>query len=171
MKYGTMSQIFKGEKILMVQKTKREGDPNSGFYTLPGGKLKESEKGGNPEGRLESAIRETREETGLIMVNPLLRGVILFDNEGRDFPNWPNPDNFLVYIYSSFEQQENLKKRTSEGRPVWVCKSEIPNLPQNPGDKMMYKWLKIPNFFAGVIKHKGNELDKEHTFVDYYNIL
>ena len=91
-KYGTLVQIFNGEKVLMIKKPEREGDPNSGFYTLPRGKLEEFEKGGNPYGRLECAIRELMDETGLIVSNSnlLWRGVILFDNCEELFLNGKN---------------------------------------------------------------------------------
>ncbi len=71
----------------MIRKNEREGDPNSGLYTLPGGKLKDSEKGLNPNGRLESVVREVLEETGLEILNPQFKGVILFDNSVREFDN------------------------------------------------------------------------------------
>ncbi|MEK6841633.1 MAG: NUDIX domain-containing protein, partial [Nanoarchaeota archaeon] len=95
MKYGTISYLSVREKALMIKKGERIDDPNSGFYTPPGGKLEHNEKGENPLGRLEAVVREVRQETGLILVRPSFKGVILFDNEGRTFPNWPNPDNFL----------------------------------------------------------------------------
>jgi len=32
----------------------------------------------------------------------------------------------------------------------------------------MYKWLKDGRNFFGVIKHKGNEIDEEGTWIDFY---
>jgi 8-oxo-dGTP pyrophosphatase MutT (NUDIX family) len=85
MKYGVMSYLLVDEKVLMIRKIKRQNDPNSELFTLLGGKLKGFERGLNLSGRLESAVRETKEETGLILISPRLRGVILFNNSGRIF--------------------------------------------------------------------------------------
>ncbi len=169
MKYGTMSYLpFEGE-VLMIEKFKRKNDPNSGFFTLPGGKLEDSEKL-SPEGRLESAIRETKDETGLILFKPRLRGVILFDNSKRIFDDWPNPEDFLVYLFTAVDYKGQLKKKSDEGIPRWISKSHIPHLLKNEGDLKIYEWLKDPRHFAGVINHKGKKLDEENTFVNYFSL-
>ena len=168
MKYGTLCYLDVDEKVLMIRKHTREKDPNSGFCTLPGGKLNNSEKGGNEKGRLEGVVREFYEETGLTLQNPVFRGIILFDNNGRIFPNWPNPEDFLVYIFSAGQCKGKLRGEMEEGVPVWVDKKELMNLPQNPGDVKMYEWIKSGRKFAGVIKHTGNLIDNEGTFVDYF---
>jgi len=118
MKYGTMMYLVsKQGNVLMIEKPERKNDPNSGYFTLPGGKLKSEEKGlKNFNGRLKSVVRETFEETEIQVLNPVLQGVILFDNDGRTFPNWPNPDNFLVYIFYATEFKGKPKK-SDEGIP------------------------------------------------------
>ncbi len=152
----------------MIEKYERKNDPNSGYLTLPGGKLENDEKGLQyPRGRLKSSIRETIDETGIEALNVILRGVILFDNEGRIFPNWPNPDNFLVYIYSATKFKGKPKK-SDEGVPHTIPLDKINEVPSNPGDKKMYEWLKDGRRFMGVIKHQGNKLDESGTFVDYF---
>ena len=153
----------------MIKKEVRKDDPNSGYFTLPGGKLEDYEKGLNyPRGRLKSAVRETVDETGIEAIKPVLKGVILFDNDGRTFPNWPNPDNFLVYIYSATEFKGEPKK-SDEGRPRTIPLNKVNEVPSNSGDKKMYEWLKDGRRFMGVIKHKENEIDESGTFVDYFS--
>jgi len=167
MKYGTMLYLVSSKKVLMLKKGVREGDPNSGYFTLPGGKLKDCEKGLNTlRGRANSVIRETKEETGIEPVKPVLRGVILFDNEGRIFDNWKNPDNFLVYIYST-KKYRGKSRKSEEGIPYGVSIHKVYGVPSNPGDKKMYGWLTDGRNFVGVIKHKGKALDEQGTFVDY----
>jgi 8-oxo-dGTP diphosphatase len=168
MKYGTMGYLICDKGILMLKKVERENDPNSGYYTLPGGKLEPYEKGlDNLEGRTKSVIREIWDETGVTLINPVLRGVILFDNKDRIFDNWPNPDNFFVQIYSATDYTGELKE-SDEGIPFWIPSlKEIESLPKNPGDKKVYEWLKNGRNFVGVIKHKENEIDEEGTWVDY----
>ena len=163
-----MTFLSVDEMVLMIKKTERQNDPNSGFFTLPGGNLKNFERGANPTGRLESAIREIEEESGLTLIKPVLRGVILFDNAGRVFDNWPNPQDFLVSIFSARQYSGRLKTKTREGIPLWIAEKDIGGLPKNPGDAKMYEWLKDPRYFMGVIRHNERELDESGTFVDYF---
>ena len=168
MKYGVMSHLSGDEGILMIDKYERENDPNSGLFTLPGGKLKDYEMGlSTPRGRLESAVRETEEETGLTLINPVLKGVVLFNNHGRIFDKWKNPEDFLVYIFSAEEYTGTLKIETEEGVPLWVKKNDLQRVPKNIGDERIYEWLTDGRNFVGVIKHKGKVLDEQGTFVDY----
>ena len=169
MKYGTISYLFSNGKLLMIKKLVRENDPNSGFYVSPGGKLESFEKGVNIKGRLESVIREIKEETGLELINPKLKGIILFDNFERVFENWKNSEDFLVYVFSCERYKGRLKKKSDEGIPMWVDEHKIKDLPQNEGDKKMYEWIKKGKPFVGVIKHKDKSLDEQGTFVDALN--
>lgn len=164
-----MSYISENGQVLMIKKFEREEDPNSGFYTLPGGKLEGFEKGRNIAGRLESAVRETMDETGIKLVNPFLKGIVLFDNSERVFENWKNPQDFLVYIFSAESYTGKMKVFTREGLPEWANDYDIPNLPKNSGDRRMYEWLKDGRNFMSVIKHKEKEIDEEGTFVDFFN--
>jgi ADP-ribose pyrophosphatase YjhB (NUDIX family) len=166
MKYGTMSYLECDKGILMIRKNARGDDPNSRYCTLPGGKLESNEKGANPVGRLESAIRETQDESGITLIEPVLRGTILFDNRDRTFSDWTNPTSFLVYIFSAASYHGDLRP-SDEGTPFWASWEEIEGFPKNPGDKYMYQWLKDGRPFFGVIKHKGNEIDFEGTWVDF----
>lgn len=169
MMYGTLSYLICNEGILMLKKYERKDDPNSKYCTLPGGNLEKYEKGlDNPQGRLESAVRETEDETGMRLIDPVLRGVILFDNKDRVFDNWSNPDNFYVYIYSAKKRSGKLKE-SEEGIPFWASSwREIDSFPKNPGDKLMYEWIKHGRNFIGVIKHKGKEIDEEGTWADFF---
>ena len=58
-------------------------------------------------------------------------------------------------------------KYVREHKYVWVNESDIRKLPKNAGDERMYEWLDNYQFFMGVIKHKGKEVDELGTFVDY----
>lgn len=173
MRYATLNYLPCEKGILMLRKGIREGDPNSGYCTLPGGNLEAYEKGlKSPRGRLESAIRETKDETGIELIKPVLRGTILFDNEGRLFPDLKKRDNFYVYMYYTAKGEGELKG-SEEGKPFWAHSwEEIDSLPKNSGDKLMYEWLRDKNFqkgmfFSGVIKHMGYEIDEEGSWVEW----
>lgn len=160
--------------VLMLKKPERENDPNSGYFTFPGGKLKDNEKGlRNIDGRFKCAEREMKEETtgmnnlGIKLINPVLRGVVLFDNKGRTFSNWKNPDDFLVYVISATEFK-GCAEESDEGIPYSVPLNKMNKLQSNSGDKKLYEWLKDGRNFFGVIKHKGNEVDEAGTMVDFF---
>jgi len=172
MKYATLTYLKTDKGVLMIAKKERVNDPNSGYKVIPGGKLESDEIGlKNIEGRVFSSKRETKDETGIIPLNSVLRGAILFDNKDRTFPNWPNADNFYVYIFFATKYEGELKE-SDEGIPFWSPEEKILSYPMNPGDKLMYNWIKDDNFkkgrsFFGVIKHKGNEIDEEGSWVDW----
>ena len=139
--HGLMVYVLNKGNVLMLNKGVRPDDPNSGYYTLPGGKLEPFEKGIDiPNGRLERAIREVPEETGIAIVNTKLRGNILFDNSEREFPDWPNPKDYNVNVYSANAFTFQLKDG-GEGVPLWVPKSDIKDLPKHLGDELIYGWL------------------------------
>ena len=156
------------ENVLMLKKPQRENDPNSGNYTIPGGNLDPKEKGSNPKGRLECAVRETKEETGIEVLDPVFAGTILFDNSEREFSDLKNPDDFLVYMFAGTKYEGELKE-TNEGKPLWVPKGDLIFYTDNMGDRKMYSWLKTGKNFMGVVKFKGQVFDEEKSFVDYFN--
>jgi len=169
MKYGTMVYLASGKNVLMVKKGVRKDDPNSGYFTLPGGKLETEEKGLDcDKGRLKSVIRETKEETGIELINPVLRGVIFFDNKERKFDNWKNPEDFLVYVYVAKKYKGKAEAIEEDVVPYSVPLEKGSEVPSNPGDKLMYKWLKDGRNFSGVIKHKGNEIDEENCMINFF---
>jgi len=172
MMYGVMTHLHipHNGNVLMVRKPQKGKDPNSGLCTLPGGKLEPEEKGlKSLKGRLEAAVRETEQETGLCILNPTLRGTVLFDNNERIFDNWPDAPDYLVHIVSSNHYSGNLlKKGDGEEIPFWVNQYNIPHLPQSAGDSLIYDWIRWHQKpFFGVIKHKGKEIDLEGSFVDF----
>ncbi|HLG30282.1 MAG TPA: NUDIX domain-containing protein [Candidatus Brocadiales bacterium] len=166
-KYGTLCYLCVDGKVLMIQKDIREGDPNSGYCTPPGGKLKISERG-TLMGRLEGMLRELEEETGFTMIGAKFIGEIFFDNSERTFDNWDFPKDYHVYVFRAEGYSGKLKERCKEGVPLWVDKETIPSLPQNPGDSKMYEWINSGRRFKGTIKHKGKILDESGTRVEYY---
>ncbi|MEX2017424.1 MAG: NUDIX domain-containing protein [Candidatus Pacearchaeota archaeon] len=167
MLYANLAYVLVDGKILMMNKDVRDDDPNSGYHTLPGGKLEEDEMGGNPQGRLEAVVREVGQETGKVLLDPVLSGVILFDNSERIFPGGKKLDNYLVYVYRATRTTGRMFGKSKEGIPYLLDKSKLRNVPQNPGDKIMYGWIEDGRNFFGVIKHVGDKVDVNGTFVDY----
>ena len=61
------------DRLLLIRRADRVGDPWSGHLALPGGRREDGDRD-----LLETAIRETREETGLLL-NPLWHVATLDD--------------------------------------------------------------------------------------------
>ena len=167
MKYGTLCYLSVSNEVLMLQKPKRENDPNSEMFTIPGGKLKPNEAL-DPDGILKSCYREVKEETGLYVLEPRFAGTVLFDNSEKIFRRWKNPEDYYVFIFTANNFNGNLIEESDEGIPQWIRENDINNLPKNAGDMRLYEWIRSRRRFAGVIKHKGIELDEEGTFVEYF---
>jgi len=70
MKLATLCYIKNQNKTLMLHRVKKENDMHEGKWNGLGGKI---EFGETPE---ENAIREIKEESGLIVRNPVLKGII-----------------------------------------------------------------------------------------------
>lgn len=75
MKNSTLCYIEKGDKYLVLHRTKKENDPNRDKWIGVGGKLEEGE---SPE---ECLLREVREETGLTLLSYSYRGVVTFASD------------------------------------------------------------------------------------------
>ena len=71
---ATLCYVKNGNKTLMLHRIKKENDIHEGKWNGLGGKM---EAGETPE---ECVIREVREESGLQIQNPALRGVLTFPN-------------------------------------------------------------------------------------------
>ena len=106
----------------MLHRVKKANDYHEGKYNGLGGKL---EPGESPE---ECAIRETREESGLELVDPILKGFITFPNfDGvddwvdRTFDTIKNlgPDQPVVITDVRFDN-EARRLRTFGGRLVRI---------------------------------------------------
>ena len=144
-KKETVSIIHQPPRILLGMKKIRFG---RGKYNGFGGGI---ENGENPD---ESAIRETREETGIVIINPIKMGEILFQ-----FPT-KEPDHF-VYFFRA-ERFIGIPRETNEMRPEWF------NVTQIPYDKMWSDdiyWLPLlleGKFFSGYF-----QFDKNHGIAEY----
>ncbi len=146
MKLGTLCYIEKDNKTLMVHRVKKQNDFHEGKYNGLGGKL---EIGESPE---ECVIRELIEETGLIIKNPKLKGILTF-------PKFDNIEDWYVFVFTANEFTGELID-SPEGNLKWVDNDKLLDLNLWDGDKIFIPWLKQDKFFSGKFTYDKGKLQE-----------
>lgn len=108
--WATLVEIIDNDKLLLKRATR--GISKSKWNGL-GGKM---DQGETPE---ECAIRETREESGLVVKNLFYHGLVNFHNFGKE------EVDFAVHLYSAKEFSGKLVE-TEEGELKWFPISALP---------------------------------------------
>ncbi|WP_101843089.1 8-oxo-dGTP diphosphatase [Halobacillus sp. Marseille-P3879] len=112
-------------QILMLKK------PRRGWYVVPGGKM---EAGENIK---DSVIREFKEETGLDILEPELKGSFTFimKEEGRTVQEW------MMFTFQSTSFQGELLEVSEEGELEWVEVNRVLDKPMAEGDRYIFKHI------------------------------
>jgi 8-oxo-dGTP diphosphatase len=153
MQVSTLCYVRRGGRTLMLHRTKKDRDVHKGKWNGLGGKL---ESGESPE---ECVAREVREESGLTIYSPKLRGVMTF-------PEFKDREDWLVFLFTA-EQFDGEMTESHEGRLEWINDAEIFNLCLWEGDKYFLRWLEHPRFFSAKFCYQDGALIKhEVTFYD-----
>jgi len=124
---ATLVYAIDDDKVLVHRRAKA---PNAGLWVAPGGKLEPDES------PMECAIREMREETGLEIADPLLRGVMT-EVSPRDDYQW------LTFIFAATRWQGELAPAPGIGEFRWVRIPDVYALEIPPTDRI---------FFARVVR-------------------
>lgn len=153
MKLATLCYVRKDGKTLMVHRNKKANDMHQGKWNGLGGKL---EPGETPE---ECCIRELYEETGLIVRNPQLKGLITF-------PGFSNDEDWYTFLFVITDFDGQLID-SPEGELEWVEDDRLLELNLWEGDRIFIPWLEQPGFFSAKYVYKDNIfINHEETF--YY---
>ncbi len=124
---ATLVYALRDGDVLLHRRTKA---PNEGLWVAPGGKI---DPGESPA---ECAIREMREETGLEVESPLLRGVMTEVS--------PRPDyQWLTFIFAATRFRGAFTPAAGIGEFRWVPVPEVFALPIPATDAI---------FFARVVR-------------------
>ena len=148
MKNSTLVHIEKDGCYLLMHRIKKKNDVNEDKWVAPGGKFEDKE---SPH---ECAVRETFEETGLIITDYKLRGIVTFVSD-----KW---ETEYMHIFSAYKFEGEVKADCSEGVLKWVKKEDVYNLPIWQGDKIFLRLIESDTtpFFALKLEYLGEKLVK-----------
>lgn len=144
MKLATLCYVRDGNKTLMLHRIKKENDMHEGKWNGLGGKF---ESGETPE---ECVIREVEEESGLVLNEPRLKGLITF-------PNFNNKEDWRVFVFVADDFTGSLID-SSEGVLDWIENDKLLDLNLWDGDKIFIPWLDDSKFFSGKMIYVDGKL-------------
>lgn len=124
---ATLVYAIRDDEVLLHQRVKM---PNQGLWVAPGGKLEPDES------PTECAIREMREETGLVVADPVLRGVMTEVSPRADY-------QWLTFIFAVTRWTGDLAPAPGIGEFRWLRIPEVYERPIPPTDRI---------FFARVVR-------------------
>lgn len=146
MKLATLCYVrdTKTNKTLMLHRIKKKQDMHEGKWNGLGGKFEEGE---SPE---ECVIREIKEESGLIIQNPKLKGFITF-------PEFDGFDDWYVFLFTVEHFSGDLID-SKEGELKWIPDNEVTKLPLWEGDRIFIPWLSEDKFFSAKFIYENKKL-------------
>ena len=144
MKIGTLCYVKKDNKTLMLHRIKKENDMHEGKWNGLGGKL---ENGESPE---ECVIREVKEESGLEIKNPKLKGILTF-------PAFDGNEDWYVFVFIAEEFKGELID-SPEGKLEWIDDDKLTQLNLWEGDKLFLEWLNEDKCFSGKFIYENGKL-------------
>ena len=154
MKLATLCYVKKDGKTLMMFRNKRKRDIHEGKWNGLGGKI---HLGETPE---ECIIREVKEESGLTIQNPSLRGILTF-------PAFKDEEDWYVYVFVATEFSGRLVE-SREGELKWISDPDLAKLNLWEGDPLFLKWLEEGRFFSGKFVYQdGRFINHQVIFHDW----
>lgn len=131
--------------------------PSKGWYAMPGGKMefKENIK--------QSVLREFREETGLHLIDPALRGVFTMVNHKEEKNTLENEWMMYTFFCDNFEGE--LIEHSREGELEWVAIADVPHLPTAPSDTIIHQQiLQHQAILYGTFEYTSDHQLTHYTF-------
>jgi len=151
MKLATLCYVMDNDKTLMLYRNKKENDYHEGKWNGLGGKL---EQGETPE---ECAIREVYEESGLVVSDPEMKGLITF-------PMFDGVDDWYVWVFV-FKKFKGQQIDSPEGTLEWIQNNKLTELNLWDGDKIFIPWLFNDKCFSSkFIYEKGEYISHQVNF-------
>lgn len=152
MKLATLCYVKRPGQTLMIHRIKKANDMHQGKWNGLGGKF---EVGETPE---QCALREIREESGLVVSSLQLKGFITF-------PGFASEEDWYAFLFVADAFEGELID-SPEGVLRWIDNDVLLNLPLWEGDRIFIPWLEKPGFFSARFVYKNMVL-VEHDVVFY----
>ncbi|NCQ18471.1 MAG: DNA mismatch repair protein MutT [Ignavibacteria bacterium CG22_combo_CG10-13_8_21_14_all_37_15] len=146
MKLATLCYVKNREKkkTLMLHRVKKENDVHEGKWNGLGGKFERSE---TPE---ECVIREIKEESGLTITEPKLKGFITF-------PMFDGLHDWYVFVFVADKFTGELID-SAEGNLEWIADEKLLKLNLWDGDQIFLEWLNQDKFFSAKFFYEKKKL-------------
>jgi len=142
----TECYIQKDNKTLMLYRNKKKDDINQGKWIGLGGKF---DAGESPE---ECLMREVKEETGVLITEYQLRGILTF----QVIDTLSEPMYIFVYTASAYEGEVG---ECDEGTLEWIDTEKILELELWEGDRLFWGWMsEEKGFFSANFKYMQDKL-------------
>lgn len=140
----TLCYLERGDEYLMLHRVKKENDLNRDKWVGVGGKFEDGE---SPE---ECLLRETREETGLILTEYRYRGLVTFVSD-----RWPT-EYMHLFTATGWTGEQIV---CNEGDLEWIRKKDLRALPMWKGDVLFLDLLeRDAPFFSLKLRYEGENL-------------
>lgn len=141
----TLCYIQKDGQYLLLHRNKKENDLNEGKWIGVGGKFLPGE---TPD---ECLIREVKEETGLLLTEYIMVGVIKFKSD-----IWEDED---MYLYKGLQYEGTLAEKCPEGTLRWIDEDKVLSMPTWEGDKYFLKpMLEGKTNINMTVEYEGDKL-------------
>ena len=137
--------VRRAGETLMLRRDKGPGDLHAGKWNGLGGKV---ESGENPD---QAAVREVREESGLVLIDPLCKGFLCF-------PGFDGERDWHVHVFLGLCYQGEPWERGPEGTLHWTANDLLPQLNLWEGDRHFLPLLDVPGFFTGTFVYRQGRL-------------
>ncbi len=145
MELTTICYLEENGCYLMIHRTKKKNDINQDKWIGPGGHV---EKGESPE---ECIQREMREECGITLADPALRGIITFVSD--------TCGEIYIFLFTATRHEGTLNSDCAEGFLKWVPKAQLPELSLWEGDRIFLDLLEQRrDFFSLKLCYRGDTL-------------
>lgn len=152
MQLATLCYVINKDKTLMLHRIKKKNDVHEGKWNGLGGKF---ESGETPQ---ECAIREVKEESGLLIKDPMMHGFITF-------PMFDGKKDWYVFLFTAKEFSGELID-SHEGKLEWIDNKKLLELNLWEGDRIFIPWLLQEKFFSAKFIYNNGRLTS-YT-VDFY---
>lgn len=145
-KMTTLCYLERGDRYLMLHRTKKENDENRDKWIGVGGKFEDGE---SPE---DCVKREVLEETGLTLTSYRYRGIVTFVSDVY-------PCEYMhLFTADGWTGEEKV---CDEGELAWISKRDFMKLPMWEGDRIFLDLLdQNAPFFSLKLVYHGEKLVK-----------